>query len=148
MSLWHTFRHFKVEFRRTLLPLNNFKTTFIVTDAGSFLTEFKARLLTPLVFFCTAPVCKGLRALCKLGFTNQNLIEHLLALESSDFVQGPIPADDTPPLWVFGRTIYTAELRVEAYLGPVNHPYACISYSVAESPMTYPLRQLATKLKL
>lgn len=129
--------------------MKNFNTTSAVTDAGSFLTEFKARLVTPLVFFCTAPVCKGLKALCKLGFTNHNLVEHLLALEPSDFVQGPIPvADDMPPLWVFGRNIYTVELRVEAYLGPIAHPYACISYSVAERPMTYPLRHVAINRKL
>jgi hypothetical protein len=126
--------------------LKNFKINSAVTEASSFLTEFKARLVTPLAFFCTAPVCKGLKALCKLGFTNHNLTEHLLALEPSDFVQGPISsADGMPPLWVFGRTIYTAELRVEASLGPISHPYACIAYSIAESPMTYPLRQLASK---
>jgi hypothetical protein len=126
--------------------LKNFTTTAAVTSAGIFLTEFKARLVTPLVFFCTAPVCKGLKALCKLGFTNHNLTEHLLALEPTDFVQGPTPvADDMPPLWVFGRNIYTSELRVEVSLGPIHHPYACIAYSVSESLMTYPLRQLAPK---
>jgi hypothetical protein len=124
--------------------LKNFKTKSATADASSFLTELKARLVTPLVFFCTAPVCKGLKALCKLGFTTHNLTEHLLTLEPSDFVQGPLlVADDMPPLWVFGRHIYTSELRVEAYLGPVNNPYACIAYSIAERPMTYPLRQLA-----
>jgi len=126
--------------------LKNFKPNSAVTDASHFLTELKARLVTPLVFFCTAPVCKGLKALCKLGFTHRNLTEYLLALEPSDFVQGPLlVADDMPPLWVFGRNIYTSELRVEAYLGPLDHPYACIAYSLAERPMTYPLRQLAPK---
>lgn len=128
--------------------MKNFKINSAVTEAGSFLTEFKARLLTPLVFFCTAPVCKGLKALCKLGFTNNNLTEHLLALEPTDLVQGPTPvADDMPPLWVFGRNIYTSELRVEVSLGPIHHPYASIAYSIAERPMTYPLRQFAPKRK-
>lgn len=87
-----------------------------------------------------------MKALCRLGFTHHNLTAHLLTLESSDFVQGPVStADGMPPLWVFGRTIYTSELRVEASLGPVTNPYAYIDYSIAESPMTYPLRQPATK---
>jgi len=44
------------------------------------------------------------------------------------------------PLWVFGKNVKTREVYVKISMGRVNEKAICISFHIAEHPMSYPYK--------
>jgi hypothetical protein len=63
-------------------------------------------------------------------------------LTIEDFSEGPQPEDwhGSKEMWVFGKEVKSKEVYIKICLGAPNSNVICISFHMAEYPMTYPLR--------
>jgi hypothetical protein len=68
----------------------------------------------------------------------------LLNLKVEDFAEGPL--EDTlykgSDLWVFGKEIKKNEIYIKISIGYGESGVLCISFHIAERPMSYPFKRL------
>lgn len=64
------------------------------------------------------------------------------SLKAEDYVQGPIidQLNKLGEMWVFGKDIKGKEVYIKIMLGGVNCQTICISFHIAEHPLSYPLK--------
>ena len=64
------------------------------------------------------------------------------SLKSEDYVEGPIidQLNKLGEMWVFGKDIKGKEVYIKIMLGGVNCQTICISFHIAEHPLSYPLK--------
>ena len=64
------------------------------------------------------------------------------SLKSEDYVEGPIidPLNKLGEMWVFGKDIKGKEVYIKIMLGGVNCQTICISFHIAEHPLSYPFK--------
>lgn len=107
----------------------------------SYLQAFQTKLSVFSVVFLDRDK-NSTKALLKLGISGDNRLACLRELEPTDYVQGPIPnqVSTEAPLWVFGRTIRRHEIYIKVTLGRPNGSVLCISFHVAEHPLSYPFK--------
>ncbi|HEX8426668.1 MAG TPA: hypothetical protein VF639_10300 [Hymenobacter sp.] len=105
----------------------------------SYLQAFQTKLSVFSVVFLDRDK-NSTKTLLKLGISGDNRLACLRELEPTDYVQGPIPNQQPTeaPLWVFGRTIRRHEIYIKVTLGRPNGSVLCISFHVAEHPLSYP----------
>jgi hypothetical protein len=74
-----------------------------------------------------------------LGFTQLDVQNEILRLDSNNYVEGPQPDDKGRPgkVWVFGKVIEHEEIYIKLKMGITGQP-TCISFHIAEKPMNYP----------
>lgn len=107
----------------------------------SYLQAFQTKLSVFSVVFLDRDK-NSTKTLLKLGISGDNRLACLRELEPTDYVQGPT-ANQQPteaPLWVFGRTIRRREIYIKVTLGRPNGSVLCISFHVAEHPLSYPFK--------
>jgi hypothetical protein len=77
----------------------------------------------------------------ELSYTKRKEIISKLSLE--DYSEGPIEDQmrGIQPLWVFGKTVKGKELYIKISMGYKNSSTICISFHIAEYPMTYPFKK-------
>ena len=61
------------------------------------------------------------------------------SLKSEDYVEGPIidQLNKLGEMWVFGKDIKGKEVYIKIMLGGVNCQTICISFHIAEHPLSY-----------
>lgn len=64
------------------------------------------------------------------------------SLKSEDYVDGPIidQLNKLGEMWVFGKDIKGKEVYIKIMLGGVNCQTICISFHIAEHPLSYPFK--------
>ena len=64
-------------------------------------------------------------------------------LQAQDYVEGPIidVLNKEGEMWVFGKDVKEREVYIKITLGYENGQTICISFHIAEHPMTYPFKQ-------
>lgn len=110
-------------------------------EVESYLQAFQTKLSVFSVVFLDRDK-NSTKTLLKLGISGDNRLACLRELEPTDYVQGPT-ANQQPteaPLWVFGRTIRRREIYIKVTLGRPNGSVLCISFHVAEHPLSYPFK--------
>lgn len=110
-------------------------------EVQHFLKEFKTKKKIFQVVF-RDDRGKNLNTLSALEITPKQREKTLEELIWQDYAQGPI--EDTlnriADLWIFGKMIKKKEIYIKISLGIENNPVICISFHIAEHPMSYPLK--------
>ena len=106
-----------------------------------FLDTFKVKLGIWGVIF-RSDRQKNTQTLADLEISVNEVKETLADLTLDDYSEGPLPETlyGGSEMWVFGRVIKSHEIYIKITLGLPSNPTICISFHVAEFPMTYPWR--------
>ena len=64
-------------------------------------------------------------------------------LQAEDYVEGPVIdiLNKEGEMWVFGRDVKGREVYIKITLGYENGQTICISFHIAEHPLSYPFKQ-------
>ena len=109
---------------------------------NQFLKEFKTKKKIFQILF-RDDRGKNLRTLTALEITPHQREETLDNLVYQDYAEGPKKDNfnQISDLWVFGKNVKDKEIYIKISLGAENNPVICISFHIAEHPMTYPLKK-------
>lgn len=107
-----------------------------------FLQNLRDKLLIFDIVF--RPRSKNLEALAELDILPIDRIRYIKQLSSSNYYTGP--NNDTydnskPAYYEFGITIQGFEVYIKLSLGLLNKQVDCMSFHIAEKPITYPLNK-------
>ncbi len=107
----------------------------------SFLDSFKVKKNTWDVLFMSNRQ-KNAQTLADLEISVNDVKSILSDLAIEDYSEGPLPDKlyGGADMWVFGKVIKGQEIYIKITLGLPDNPTICISFHVAEFPMSYPLR--------
>ncbi len=85
---------------------------------------------------------KNLQTLATLEITPTYRKQVILNIEAEDYSEGPIvdTLNKMGEMWVFGKDVKGHEVYIKITLGQPNNSTICISFHIAEHPMTYPLK--------
>lgn len=110
-------------------------------EVEGFLKEFKERArFFGIVYVDGKP--ENVSTLAELEISGKQRDEFVLALEAEDYYQGP-DKNDYPgqnDVWMFGKEIKGKEVYIKIYIGKTNLSNVCISFHIAKSKITYPLK--------
>jgi len=111
------------------------------TQIAFFLDTFKVKLGIWGVLF-RSDRQKNTQTLSDLEISVNDVKEILTDLALEDYSEGPLPETyyGGSEMWVFGKVIKSYEIYIKITLGLPSNATICISFHVAEFPMTYPLR--------
>ena len=110
-------------------------------EVECYLQAFQTKLTIFSVVFLDRDK-NSTKTLLKLGISGDNRLACLRELRPANFVQGPIANQQATEaaLWVFGYTIRRHEIYIKVTLGRPNGSVLCISFHVAEHPLSYPFK--------
>ena len=78
----------------------------------------------------------------ELEITNVYAQQVLNNLEATDYSSGP--EEDVvymgQPMWIFGRQVKNREVYIKISMGSPQERVLCISFHIAEHPMSYPFK--------
>ena len=85
---------------------------------------------------------KNLQTLADLEITAVYRRKVILNIEPEDYSEGPIvdTLNKVGEMWVFGKDVKGREVYIKITLGHPNNSTICISFHIAEHPMTYPFK--------
>lgn len=85
---------------------------------------------------------KNQETLAILEITPIQRKEIIKELKPEDYVEGPLEEKlhGMLSMWVFGKTVRNHEIYIKVSMGTENNQAVCISFHLAEHPMTYPLK--------
>ena len=111
-------------------------------EVESFLQKLRDKLLIFDIVF--RPRSKNIEALAELDILPIDRIKFIKQLSSNNYYTGP--NNDTydnskPDYYEFGITIQGFEVYVKLSLGLLNKQVDCMSFHIAEKPITYPLKK-------
>ena len=106
-----------------------------------FLKEFKTKLKIWGIYY-RDDRGKNMQTLLDLDLRPNERTKIIKALEFTDYSQGPAEDDlyGGAELWVFGKTIKSAEVYIKITLGSKDNKTICISFHIAEHAINYPFR--------
>lgn len=109
----------------------------------NFLRDFKVKLRIWGVVYRDERN-KNAQALLALDITPARRTEILNGLEAEDYSSGPIEERlyGGAAMWVFGKHINRQEVYIKITMGMAGRQVICISFHLAERPMTYPLNSV------
>ena len=110
-------------------------------EVNSFLNEFKVKMeIWDIVFMDTRP--KNLQTLADLEITSFKRKAIIKELTVQDFSEGPIEeiVFMGSSMWVFGKEIKGKEIYIKISMGFASKQTLCISFHIAEFPMSYPFK--------
>ncbi|MFN8302704.1 MAG: hypothetical protein U0U46_09440 [Saprospiraceae bacterium] len=113
----------------------------VIVQVEAFLDNFKVKMnVWDVLFFSDRQ--KNTQTLATLEIWPNDVKIILTELSVQDYSEGPLPDKmlGGAEMWVFGRVVKGHEIYIKITLGRPNNPVICISFHVAEYPMTYPLR--------
>ncbi len=69
--------------------------------------------------------------------------EIVKSLKVEDYAEGPLPEKmhGILPMWVFGKIVKQQEVYIKVSMGIENNQAVCISFHIAEHPMSYPFKK-------
>ena len=85
---------------------------------------------------------KNLQTLAALEIAPTYRKQVVMNIEPEDYSEGPIvdTLNKMGEMWVFGKDVKGHEVYIKITLGQPNSSTICISFHIAEHPMTYPLK--------
>ena len=85
---------------------------------------------------------KNLQTLATLEIAPTYRKQVILNIESEDYSEGPVvdTLNKMGEMWVFGKNVKGQEVYIKITLGLPNSSTICISFHIAEHPMTYPFK--------
>ena len=110
-------------------------------EVDQFLKDLKDKIRYIEIVF--RPRDKNLQALADLDISANRRLEYLMNLKAEDYYSGPNKDnyDPTKPdYFEFGILIKGEEVYIKISLGSPNRAVDCMSFHLAEFPMTYPLK--------
>jgi len=112
-------------------------------EVRHFLRTFKEIAATRRIYIVDRE--KTDNALIRLGLTRTNCKEEIMSLSVLDYSSGPDPDFSRPggaPFWVFGKTVKENEIYIKLKVveGASKDSALCISFHIAEEPLSYPFR--------
>lgn len=86
---------------------------------------------------------KNQQALHDLEISPLKRKEVINSLEVEDYSQGPLDEKmcGLLPMWVFGKQVKKREVYIKVSMGNESTQAVCISFHIAESPMSYPFKK-------
>jgi hypothetical protein len=112
------------------------------TEVEQYLKDFKQKLKIWRILY-RDDRGKNQQTLLDLEITPLQRITTIEKLELSDYVDGPIHErlHGISEMWVFGKTVKDYEIYIKISLGKPNSNVICISFHIAEHPLTYPFKE-------
>jgi hypothetical protein len=107
-------------------------------DVEIFLTGFKEKLKVFDIIY--EERTKNKQALLDLEITPSQRTGYIKGLKAEDYFKGPTKDTNditNPDYWKFGKSINNKEVYIKIHFGKTNKPVICISFHVAEWPITY-----------
>ena len=85
---------------------------------------------------------KNLQTLATLEIAPTYRKQVILNIEPEDYSEGPVvdTLNKMGEMWVFGKNVKGQEVYIKITLGLPNSSTICISFHIAEHPMTYPFK--------
>lgn len=85
---------------------------------------------------------KNLQTLATLEIAPTYRKQVILNIELEDYSEGPVvdTLNKMGEMWVFGKNVKGQEVYIKITLGLPNSSTICISFHIAEHPMTYPFK--------
>ena len=85
---------------------------------------------------------KNAQTLLDLEITSKYRDTVIQNLKIEDYSEGPKKDDfnQIDDIWVFGKIVKEREVYIKISLGRINSRIICISFHIAERPMTYPFK--------
>ena len=118
----------------TFAPTKEKKMIKTKQEVEQFLSQFGIKFDIWGIFYLDRD--KNIEALKALGI-NQNARDEIVRhLQPDDYVE-TLPADFFNEMWVFGRDMDGTELYIKIALGQPNNRTICISFHLAERPISY-----------
>jgi len=112
-----------------------------IEEISRFLADFKTKLDVYGVVYTNRE--KNLQALADLDIRPFERTTYLRSLAIENYYQGPqTDQAGISDLWEFGIQVKSNEVYIKIQLGAYNRSTICISFHIAEFPMTYPYRKL------
>lgn len=112
-----------------------------VEDVNAFLNQFNIKAqVFGIVFRDDRP--KNRKALVQLELTQLQREKIVKSLLPKDYVEGPMVdmLNQKEEMWVFGKSVNGQEVYIKITLGHENDQTVCISFHIAEHPLTYPFK--------
>lgn len=111
-------------------------------DVESFLNQFHAKMKIFGILY-RDDRGKNRKALEELEIVPQYRKVVIENLKVEDYVKGPVidELNKLGELWVFGTDIKNREIYIKIMMGMQNSQTICISFHLAEHPLTYPFKK-------
>ncbi|RED91914.1 type II toxin-antitoxin system MqsR family toxin [Marinoscillum furvescens] len=111
-------------------------------EVEAFLKSFKDKKKIWGVFF-KDDRGKNFNTLTALDIRPVDREQVLDELVADDYSEGPKPEDwyGSKEMWVFGKQMKGEEIYIKITLGAEGAKTICISFHIAEYPMSYPLKK-------
>lgn len=112
-----------------------------IEDVKAFLDQFNIKAeVFGIVFKDDRP--KNRKALVQLDLTQLQREVIVKSLLPQDYVEGPVidMLNQKGEMWVFGKDVKGQEVYIKITLGYENGQTICISFHIAEHPLTYPFK--------
>lgn len=107
-----------------------------------FLKDFNEKIKVWDIIFLDNRA-KNTQTLLLLEITPNERKRIIKELNLDNFSEGPIKDSMNigADLWVFGKMVKREEVYIKISMGFSNKPTICISFHIAEHPMSYPYRK-------
>ena len=112
-----------------------------ISEVETFLNQFQTKMKIFCIIYRDDRV-KNQKALEELEIIPSYRKVIIESLKSEDYVEGPIidQLNKLGEMWVFGKDIKGKEVYIKIMLGGVNCQTICISFHIAEHPLSYPFK--------
>lgn len=110
-------------------------------EVERFLSEFHTKMRVFNVVFLDRET--NAKTLAELEITASDREEVLKEIKPEDYSEGPLLVDALAfygPMWVFGKDVKGREVYIKIALCKTSSTTVCISFHIAEYPMSYPLK--------
>ncbi|MFY0685310.1 MAG: hypothetical protein JXR20_12225 [Balneola sp.] len=108
----------------------------------AFLNRLEAKIsVYDIIYLDQRP--KNAQTLATLEIAPYERDEAVKSLKVIDYSEGPLAETQHggETMWVFGKQIKNEEVYIKVSLGTPNNAVICISFHIAELPMSYPFKR-------
>ncbi len=110
-------------------------------EVEKYLSDLKVKINVYDIFFLDDRG-KNQQALYDLEISPDDRKRIISNLIIDDYSEGPLKERmrGILPMWVFGKVVKTKEVYIKISMGELNNKAICISFHIAEFPMSYPFK--------
>ena len=119
------------------------KENYMVTieEVKAFLDQFNIKAQVFGIYFRNdrGKNMETLKQLAISAFQRELIVK---SLQAQDYLEGPVidTLNKEKEMWVFGKDVKGREVYIKITLGYDNGQTICISFHIAEYPLTYPFK--------
>ena len=112
-----------------------------IEEVKAFLDQFNIKAQVFGIYFRNdrGKNMETLKQLAISAFQRELIVK---SLQAQDYVEGPVVdvLNKEKEMWVFGKDVKGREVYIKITLGYDNGQTICISFHIAEHPLTYPFK--------